>query len=82
MTWGAWLGWDRAASFDVVTGTVQSPYVTLQVLGCALTMITVMVVVAARWHPVTGAAGVALGFWPAWTTDAASQYDSGVVSAR
>jgi hypothetical protein len=32
LTWGAWLGWDRTASYDVVTGTVQSPYVTLQVL--------------------------------------------------
>jgi hypothetical protein len=36
-TWAAWLGWDRSASYDVVTGTVQAPYVTLQGLGCALT---------------------------------------------
>jgi hypothetical protein len=78
LTWGAWLGWDRTASYDVVTGTVQSPYVTLQVLGCALTVATVTAVLAARWHPVAGAAGVGLGFWLLWTIDAASQDDSGL----
>jgi len=78
LTWGAWLGWDRTASYDVVTGTVQSPYVTLQVLGCALTVGTVTAVLAARWHPVAGAAGVGLGFWLGWTVDAASRDDTGL----
>jgi hypothetical protein len=77
-TWGAWLGWDRTASYDVVTGTVQSPYVTLQVLGCALTVGTVTAVLAALWHPVAGAAGVALGFWLVWTVDAASKDNTGL----
>ena len=78
LTWGAWLGWDRTASHDVVTGTVQYPYVTLQVLGCALTVSTVAALLAALWQPVPGAAGVALGFWFVWTVDAASQDDSGL----
>ena len=77
-TWGAWLGWDRTASYDVVTGTIQSPYVTLQVLGCALTVGTVTAVLAAREHPAAGAAGVGLGFWLVWTVDAASRDDSGL----
>lgn len=78
VTWGAWLGWDRTASNDVVTDTVQSPYVTLQVLGCALTVGTVTAMLAARWRPVASAAGVALGFWLVWTIDAASKDDSGL----
>jgi hypothetical protein len=77
VTWGAWLGWDRTASYDVVAGTVQSPYVTLQVLGCALTVGTVTAVLTALGHPVAGTAGVALGFWLVWTVDAASR-DSGL----
>lgn len=77
-TWGAWLGWDHTASYDVVTGTIQSPYVTLQVLGCALTVGVVTAVLAARWHPVAGAAGVGLGFWLVWTVDAASRDDTGL----
>ena len=78
LTWSAWLGWDRSASYDVVTGTVQSPYVTLQVLGCALTVGTATAVLAALRHPVAGAAGVALGFWLVWTVDAASKDASGL----
>ncbi len=78
VTWGAWLGWDRTASYDVVTSTVQSPYVTLQVLGCALTVGTVTAVLTALGHPVAGTAGVALGFWLVWTVDAASRDDSGL----
>lgn len=49
--WVAWLGWDRRPSYDVVTGTVQTPYVTLQVLGCALTVGVVTAVLAARSRP-------------------------------
>ena len=62
----------------MVTGTIQSPYVTLQVLGCALTVGMVTAVLAARWHPVAGAAGVGLGFWLVWTVDAASRDDTGL----
>jgi hypothetical protein len=76
--WGAWLGWDRTASYDVITRTVQSPYVTLQVLGCALTVGVVTAVLAGRWHPVAGAAGVTLGFWVVWTVYAATQDASGL----
>jgi hypothetical protein len=48
------------------------------VLGCASTVGIVTAVLAALWPPVPGAAGVALGFWLAWTVDAASQDDSGL----
>ncbi len=77
-TWAAWLGWDRTASYDVVTGTVQTPYETLQVLGCALTVGTVTAELAARWRPVLAATGVGLGFWLVWTVDAASRDDTGL----
>lgn len=78
LLWAAWLGWDRTASFDVVTGTVQYPYVTLQVLGCALSVGVVVAAFAARLRPVTGAAGVAVGFWLVWTVDAASKDETGL----
>src|SRR5687768_245628 len=63
LTWAVWLGCDRTASYDVITGTVQTPYVTLQVLGCALTVGVATAVLAAVWHPVAAAVGVSLGFW-------------------
>ena len=79
LTWAAWLGWDRTASYDVITGTVQTPYVTLQVLGCALTVGLVTVVLAARgWHPGAAAIGVSLGFWLVWTVHAARSDASGL----
>jgi hypothetical protein len=78
LTWGAWLGWDRTPSYDVVTGTVQTPYVTLQVLGCALTVGLVTAVLAALWHPVAAAVGVTLGFWLVWTAYAAAHDGSGL----
>jgi hypothetical protein len=78
LTWAAWLGWDRTASFDTVTDSVQYPYVTLQVLGCALTVLVLTAVLAARGAPVAVALGVGLGFWLGWTVDAASQDDSGL----
>lgn len=78
LTWAAWLGWDRTASFDVVTDSVQYPYVTLQVVGCAVTVLLAMVVLAARGRSVAAPIGVAVGFWLAWTVDAASQDDTGL----
>jgi hypothetical protein len=78
LIWAAWLGWDRTSSYDVISGTVQTPYVTLQVLGCALTVGVVTAVLAGRWHPVAAAGGVALGFWLVWTVHAASSDATGL----
>jgi hypothetical protein len=78
LTWAVWLGWDRTTSYDVITGTVQTPYVTLQVLGCALTVGVVTAVLAAVWHSAAAAVGVSLGFWLVWTAYAASQDGSGL----
>ena len=78
LLWAAWLGWDRTASYDVMTGTVQDPYVTLQVLGCALTVGLVTAYLAARWHPAAAAIGVGLGFWVAWTAWASATDGSGL----
>jgi hypothetical protein len=78
LAWAAWLGWDRTASYDVITRTVQTPYVTLQVLGCALTVGLATAFLAARWHPVAAATGVGLGFWVVWTAWASSTDGSGL----
>jgi hypothetical protein len=78
LTWGAWLGWDRTASYDSVTDSVQYPYVTLQVLGCGLTVLVLTVALAVRGPAVAAATGVGLGFWLGWTVDAASQDDTGL----
>ncbi|WP_299033796.1 hypothetical protein [uncultured Pseudokineococcus sp.] len=72
VVWLVWLGWDRSPSRDVVTGTVQDPYVTLQVLGCAATTGVVAALLAARRHPVLAPLGLAGGSWVAWTTWAAA----------
>lgn len=72
LVWVAWLGWDDTASIDVVTRQVESPYVSLQVLGCALS-VGVLTAVLARWcSPVASACGVSAGFWFAWTAWAAN----------
>lgn len=76
VVWLVWLGWDRSPSDDVVTGTVQDPYVTLQVLGCAATTGVVAALLAARRHPVLAPLGLAGGFWLAWTAWAAVTSDS------
>ncbi|MBF5083609.1 hypothetical protein [Quadrisphaera sp. INWT6] len=76
--WAAWLGWDDTTSYDVVTRQDESPYVTLQVLGCALTVGVVTALLAARWSPVVAATGVSVGFWWAWTAWAAAYDDTGL----
>jgi len=76
--WAAWLGWDDTTSYDVVTRQDESPYVTLQVLGCALTVGVVTAVLAARWSPVVAATGVSVGFWWAWTAWAAASDSTGL----
>lgn len=78
LVWGAWLGWDHASSYDVVTRQVESPYVTLQVLGCALTVGLVTALLAARWSPLAAAAGVSVGFWLCWTVEAAASDPTGL----
>ncbi|TNM64525.1 hypothetical protein FHN55_13435 [Streptomyces sp. NP160] len=78
LVWGAWLGWDTSASFDVVTREVESPHVTLQVLGCALTTGAVTAVLGARWWWAAAAGGVSVGFWLGWTTQAGAGDDTGL----
>lgn len=51
---------------------------SLQVLGCALTVGLGTAVLAARWHPVAAAVGVTLGFWLVWTLHARAQDASGL----
>lgn len=76
--WAAWLGWDDTTSYDVVTRQDESPYVTLQVLGCALTVGVVTALLARRWSPVVAATGVSAGFWWAWTAWAAASDSTGL----
>ena len=76
--WAAWLGWDDTTSYDVVTRQDESPYVTLQVLGCGLTVGVVTALLAVRWSPVVAATGVSVGFWWAWTAWAAASDSTGL----
>ena len=78
VVWAAWLGWDDTTSYDVVTRQDESPYVTLQVLGCGLTVGVVTALLAARWSPVVAATGVSVGFWWAWTAWAAASDSTGL----
>ncbi|MEH3077260.1 MAG: hypothetical protein PGN11_11365 [Quadrisphaera sp.] len=78
LVWAAWLGWDSTASYDVVTRQVESPFVTLQVLGCALTVGVVTAVLGARWWWAATAGGVSVGFWLGWTTQAGASDATGL----
>lgn len=78
LVWAGWLGWDTTATYDVVTRQVESPYVTLQVLGCALTVGVVTAVLGARWWWAAVAGGVSVGFWLGWTTQAGASDSTGL----
>ncbi|TXR57423.1 hypothetical protein [Quadrisphaera setariae] len=78
LVWACWLGWDTTASYDVVTRQVESPYVTLQVLGCAVTVGVVTALLGARWWWAAAAGGVSVGFWLGWTTQAAATDTTGL----
>lgn len=61
-TYAAWLAWDNEHYYDAALGAYQGPYRPLQVLGCALTFLTVTALLALRWPPVPVAVGASLGF--------------------
>lgn len=79
--WGAWLGWDTTASYDVVTRQVESPHVTLQVLGCAVAVGVVAAVLGTRWWWAAVVGGVSVGFWLPWTAQAGASDPTGLYLA-
>ncbi|MFC3502502.1 hypothetical protein ACFOOK_16205 [Micromonospora krabiensis] len=78
-SWYAWLGWDTGYRVDPVTGATSGPYEVWQVVGCALTLLVVLVgALLAGVRPVLASAALTLAFTAAWTAAAASRDDSGL----
>ncbi len=78
--WFAWLGWDH--EYYQVDGVAQGPYRSWQVVGCG-TSVAIAAVLAQLWVRGTWAifvlAAVAVvGFAVPWTSDAASQDETGM----
>ena len=78
LTWYAWLGHDTEYQVDAA-GTASGPYTTMQVAGCVLTLVALLVAaVLLRVHPFVAAAAMTAAFTVAWTAQAAATDDTGL----
>jgi hypothetical protein len=77
--WFGWMGRDGEYQIDPVTQVASGPYEAWQVLGCAGSLLVVLVgaLLAGVWAVVASAA-MTLAFTAAWTATAASRDDSGL----
>jgi hypothetical protein len=79
LAWAGWLGWDDEYQVDAITGAQSGPYQAWQVVGCAVTLLVVLVgALISRVHPVLAAAAMTVAFTAAWTWQAARTDDSGL----
>lgn len=78
VTWYAWLGHDTEYYLDEA-GNQAGPYTTMQVAGCVLTLVALLVAaVLLRVHPLVAAAAMTLAFTVAWTAHAAAEDETGL----
>jgi hypothetical protein len=78
VTWYAWLGHDTEYHLDEA-GNPAGPYTTMQVAGCVLTLVVLLVgAVLLRVHPLVAAAAMTLAFTVAWTAHAAAADETGL----
>jgi hypothetical protein len=81
-SWFAWMGWDHHYQIDPRTQEVSGPYEAWQVLGCAATLLVVLVAALlgrVRWF--VAAPAVTVAFTAAWTVSAASTDETGLFGA-
>ncbi|HLL68642.1 MAG TPA: hypothetical protein VK453_23440 [Micromonosporaceae bacterium] len=79
LSWVAWLGWDQQYQVDPVTGVGSGPYEAWQVIGCALSLLTLFVgALLAGVRPLPASAALVLAFTAAWTIQAARTDDTGL----
>ncbi|WP_433305080.1 hypothetical protein ACQP2F_17105 [Actinoplanes sp. CA-030573] len=78
-SWWAWMGWDHVYRIDPRTDAVSGPYEAWQVVGCAVTLLVVLVaalLLGVRWFVASPVMTVA--FTAAWTSTAAAADDTGM----
>jgi len=78
-SWWAWMGWDHEYLIDPLTQTASGPYETWQVVGCAGSLLVVLVaalLLGVRWFVASPVMTVA--FTAAWTATAAAADDTGM----
>ena len=78
-SWSAWMGWDHDYRIDPRTQNLSGPYETWQVIGCAVSLLVLLVAVlllGVRWF--VAAPVMTVAFTAAWTATAAATDDSGL----
>jgi hypothetical protein len=79
LMWYAWFAWDSQYQVDPVTQVGSGPYEGWQVIGCALSLLVLLVgALLAGVRPLLACAALTLGFTAAWTATAASQDETGL----
>jgi hypothetical protein len=79
VSWFAWMGWDRGYQLDRATGKWSGPYEAWQVLGCAASLLVLLVAaLSAGVRPLPASAALTLAFTAAWTVQAAGSDETGL----
>jgi hypothetical protein len=79
LLWYAWMGWDSQYQVDPVTQVASGPYEAWQVIGCALSLLVLLVgALVAGVRPLLASAALTLAFTAAWTATAARQDETGM----
>ncbi len=79
LVWFGWLGWDHEYQLDPATNTYQGPYETWQVVGCAVSLLALLIgALLARVRPALAGSALTLTFTTAWSVNGASSDDSGL----
>jgi len=79
LSWFGWMGWDSQYQVDPITNVASGPYEAWQVVGCALSLLVLLVgAQLAGVRPVPASAALTLGFTAAWTATVAPTDETGL----
>jgi len=79
LSWFGWMGWDHEYQVDPSTGAQSGPYEAWQVVGCALSLLVLLVgALLAGVRPLLASASLTLAFTIAWTVQAARSDETGL----
>jgi hypothetical protein len=79
LLWYAWMGWDTQYQTDPVTKVASGPYEAWQVIGCAVSLLVVLVGgLLAGVRPLLASAALTVAFTAAWTATAAPKDETGL----
>ncbi|MGY0233966.1 hypothetical protein [Longispora urticae] len=79
LVWFGWLGWDTGYQVDPATNETTGPYEAWQVVGCAASLLVLLVgAVLVGVRPLPASAALTLAFTATWTVQAAATDDTGL----